>query len=1244
MNTEEAWEVVEQILSDTQLNKLQKLVFQQSWADLSYQEIAKTAGYEVGYVKQAGSQLWQKLSEALGEKVSKNNVQSVLKRYTKARNEQSAHASQPGIGRYAQLALPYTDWGEAPDVSIFYERQTELETLQSWILHDRCRLVGLFGVGGIGKTALSVKLAQQLVQENRRAEERPIHPSTYPPIHPSTPLPFEFVIWRSLRNAPPIQDLLADLLQLLYSPVASIGRATPGLPDSMDGQIRYLLDQLRNHRCLVVLDNCETIMQQGDRRGAYLPGYEGYGQLLRSVGESHHQSCLIVTSREKPKGFATLAGDALPVRSLQLSGVTPHAGQAILNVKGTFVGSDETWQDLVAHYGGNPLAIKMVGAAIADFFDGDIAQFLNFLQQGSSIFGDIRDLLEQQINRLSELEQQVMTWLALNREPISLAELHADFVPTASPNYLLEALAALERRSLIETSRSQFTLQPVVMEYVAERFVEQVCEAIGSSDSASLSILKTHALLKTQAKDYIREAQKRLILCPIADRLLNSTSLEQLETQLMQQLVELRGKPAYETGYAAGNLLNLLCELQIDLTGKDLSDLTIWQADLRKVQLHAVNFSHSDLARSVFTDTFSQILCVTFSPDGQQLAASDVNHEIHIWRIADGKKILTCKVEEGWVWSIAFSPDGKILASSANRTIQLWDVETGHCLRSLGGYTGRIFSIAFNPDGNLLASGSEDQLVKVWHLPSRQLLATLTGHTNEVRSVAFSPDGKVLASGSYDSTIWLWDVTSIRHRSSVNTESNDIAAISPHRLLSGHTDWVWSIAFSPNSSQLVSSSSDRTLKLWNLQTGECTKTLTGHTQAIRSVAFHPNGQQLLSGSDDRTLRLWHINTGECLRVLPGHSSWISCVTFNPNGTTFASSSEDQSICLWNSQTHQCLKVLQGYSNGIWTIAFSPDGHSLASGSQDRKVRLWNLTNQKEPHPSSLISPPSSLSAHTSWVWSVAFSPDGQLLASSSEDCTIRLWHPQTQRLIHTLSGHHNAVLSVCFSLDGETLASGSLDGSIKLWQVSTGQCYRTLQGHQGGVWSVTISPDGTRIATSSQDQTIRLWELATGESVRVLTGQASWLRCVAFHPDGQLLASGSADGVLKLWQVNTGECIHTIQAFDSPILSIAYSPNGNILALAGADGTIQLWDNTTHQCVHILQGHHKWVRFITFSPDGQWLASCSQDETIRLWENGACVAVLRVSRPYEGMSIIGIKGLTAAQKASLIQLGAITDN
>ncbi|MBW4522328.1 MAG: NACHT domain-containing protein [Scytolyngbya sp. HA4215-MV1] len=1081
---------------------------------------------------------------------------------------------------------PRIDWGEAPDVSIFYGRMQELTDLAGWIVGDAaterqsqpCRLIALLGMGGIGKTALSVKLAQTLQNQ------------------------FQYILWRSLREAPPVEKILADCIKFLSN------QQQLDLPNTVGEAVTQLVHYLQAARCLLVLDNAEAILQGGTQAGQYREGYEGYGTLLQRVGESLHQSCLVITSREKPKEVAKQEGRNRPVRSLLLQGLEATDGQEIFRAEGLSA-ADPQWQVVFDRYAGNPLALKIAATNIQDLYGGNITEFLT---QGSIVFGDIRDVLEEQFDRLSAEGRSVMYWLAINREPVQLAELQEDLLEPISTQHLQTILESLRRRSLIERVDDGFTLQNVVMEYVTDRFVTQVAQEI---QTQQILLFNRHALIKATAKDYVRETQVRLILQPIVD------SLDQIEKQLVTLLQVVRSQPKLSSGYIAGNLLNMFCHLSFDSRNHNFSHLTIRQAYLKRKHLYSINFANSHFVSPALTHTFGSVFAVAFSPDGQLLATGDSNGNIHVWQVADGQSLITYRGHTDWVRSLAFSPDGTMFASgSDDQTIRLWDSSTHQCLHVLQGHANSVWSVTFSPDGATLASGSADQTIRLWDVKGHQCLHILQGHTDQVWSVAFSPDGVMLASGSNDETICLWDVST--HQCL--------------QILQGHANSVRSVAFSPDGVMLASGSADHTIRLWHVSAHQCFRILQGHANWLRSVAFSPDGAMLASGSADHTIRLWNMSTHQCLHVLQGHANSVWSVAFSPDGAMLASGSEDQTIRLWDVKARQCLHILQGHTNSVWSVAFSPDGAMLASGSADHTIRLWNMSTHQCLHV---------LQGHASWVCPVIFSSDGAMLASGSDDHTIRLWDVSTHQCLQVLQGHTNSVRSVAFSPDGATLASGSADHMIRLWDVSTHQCLQVLQGHANRVWSVIFSPNGAMLASGSADHTIRLWDMKTHQCLQVLQGHANWVWSVAFSPDGATLASGSADHTIRLWDVSTHQCLYILQGHANRVWSVAFSSDGAMLASGSADHTIRLWDVSTHQCLHVLPGHANRVWFVTFSPDGAILASGADDQTIRLWDvkTGECLAILRAPRPYEGMNITGATGLTEAQRASLLALGAVED-
>ncbi|MEG4803616.1 NB-ARC domain-containing protein [Microcoleus sp. ARI1-B5] len=1196
MELEQGLEWVDRLVKNRTGNPLTAMeiaLLRGAWLGQTYEAIAQTTNYSASYLSRTfAPQLWQRLSTAFGESVTKKSFRACVERLAAGQiiaQQQGQDIEKPKDApvlachqaSLAQTPATLCDWGEAIDVSIFHGRTQELDRLTQWIVRDRCRLVALLGMGGIGKTALSVKLAQQ-IQEH-----------------------FEFVVWRTLRNAPPLETLLADLVSFLSHQQET--KADPG----------KLLQCLRQSRCLVILDNLETLLD-AKQVGRFRLGFEDYGELLRLLGEVGHQSCAILTSREKPVEVAALEGVELAVRSRRLEG-SPEAARAIVQGKG-LVGSAQEKQHLGDRYGNSPLALKIVATSIQELFDGEIN---TFLQENTFIFNGIRRLLDWQFDRLSPLEQSIMYWLAINRDRTSIAQLQQDIVPAVSKSRLLEALEALSFRSSIEKQDNHYTQQPVVMEYVTEKIFEA---AIAEILHPPLQLLATHALLKATAKDYIRNSQRRVLIEPLADRLMPHFPSQTAMVQYLQQsLLQLRHQQGHP-GYAAGNLINLLCHLQADLTGTDLSGLAIRQADLQNVPLHRVNLTQATLKDSTFAEPLSSLLVLALSPDGTKVAAVDHSGTLYLWQATTGKRLHTIAAHSCYVTGLGFSPDSTMLLTGGfDRTVKWWDAATGNFLRQWE-LPSIVWGLEYHPHGEMLAIALENATIQLDDARTGDCLKILTGHTAQVRDVTFNGNGTLLASSSYDTTIKLWDVAT---GNCLNT-------------LIGHSGFVWKANFHPDGSRLASASFDGSAKQWNVQTGECLHTLALHTAAVCWALYTPDGATIITASLDSTIRLWNAATGQCLKTLQGHEGGIFSVAISANGQQLFSGGDEFAVRVWNLTAVECARTWQGSNQAFRSIAFHPQAERLISVGLDRQICLWDAA--KGTYIGLLGS------SHKGQPWNVRFHPQGTVFVTCSTGGEVRYWDGSTGKLLGAIAAHNTWTHGLSINANGQLVGTGSSDRTIKLWNFR-GECVQAIEAI-APVHSLDFHPRSNVLASGHNDGCIRWWDIDTGNCLMTREAHIGRIWAVAFHPQGHLLSSCGDDRTIRLWDSESGECLRTLQGHQGQVESMVFDAKGHRLISGSSDRTIRIWDVLTGNCLKVLEGHTNFVTCVALSSpckteggiQQQMLASCSLDETIRLWdvESGNCLQVLRPQRLYEGMNITGVTGLTEAQKATLKALGAIS--
>ena len=496
-------------------------------------------------------------------------------------------------------------------------------------------------------------------------------------------------------------------------------------------------------------------------------------------------------------------------------------------------------------------------------------------------------------------------------------------------------------------------------------------------------------------------------------------------------------------------------------------------------------------------------------------------------------------------------------------------------------------SCAYSPDKTSFAVGLSNGCISMYTAPSWERLHPdpLKAHNGEVTCVVYSWKGDKLVSGGSDKSVRLWTIET-------GTCDHDFT---------GHTREVTSVAYSPQENLIASGSSDGTLKLWDVEERTCRRTFYTQMVEIMGVAFSPQGH-IAAGCNDRTVRLWNAHTGAPTHVLKGHGGQVSSVVFSPEGDLVASGSWDTTVKLWDLTTKACRKTLHGHTNRVTSVAYSPKGDQIASGSQDMTVRLWDVETATCHQP---------LTGHSQQVSTVAYSPSGDQVASGSSDKTVRLWSVRAEIPPHAASGHSDGVMGVKFSPEGCQIASCGMDGAVRLWDVKEGVCRLTLSELNRPVRCFTFSPQGGLIACS-WDNTVQLWDKETGVFRRTLSGHSDGVNSIAFSPAGDVIASTSGDKTVRLWSVESDESLKVLSGHEEWVSNVAYSPKGDRVASGSYDKTVRLWDVGTGDCFRVLTGHTEKITVLVYSPNGNRVASGSLDTTVRVWdaETGECQSTL----------------------------------
>jgi WD40 repeat protein len=603
------------------------------------------------------------------------------------------------------------------------------------------------------------------------------------------------------------------------------------------------------------------------------------------------------------------------------------------------------------------------------------------------------------------------------------------------------------------------------------------------------------------------------------------------------------------------------------------------------------------------TDTINTAM---FSPDGRTLATASDDGTARLWDVASHQLItLPLDSHTGPIDDAEFSPDGRVLATAGrDGTARLWDVPTHQPRDTFPGGPGATLStVTFSHDGQVLATASTDGIV-LWDLTNHHKIATIpkSADSGSITKVIFSPKDPILATEHGGNAVQLWNVADLTHPTPLGPP------------LIGHSGHINKVVFSYDGHKLATGSDDQTARLWNV-TDPTHPTplgppLTGHTNAVTSVAFDPDGLLLATGGSDGTARLWDTTTYKEIGTFRGHNGSILSVTFSPNGHTISTAGNDHIARLWD--TRGPIRILSSPATA-YGVKFSPDGHTLAIPSGDKTVRLWNVTDPAHPI---LLDP--LVTGDTESVTSVAFSQTRHILTTASAN-GARLWNTTNNQPMAPLPGPTSFIDTMAFSPDGKTLATSNNDNTVRLWNV-TDPTHPTALGtaqaeHINPVTSMAFNSNGHTLATGSIDTTVRLWDVTTPTHPlplgQPLTGQTGAIKKMMFSLDDRTLITASNDGTVKRWEWTTGRPIPTrsIPTLPGePPAPVWINSTRHIIATTRHDNTtIKLWniDRDSDQPITTLTdytSHTSPIKAAEFSADGNLLATVSNDGTALLWD------------------------------------------
>jgi WD40 repeat protein len=744
--------------------------------------------------------------------------------------------------------------------------------------------------------------------------------------------------------------------------------------------------------------------------------------------------------------------------------------------------------------------------------------------------------------------------------------------------------------------------------FAAIHILNEMC--IGLRKSEVAEVLKER-IISLYVLRYIGEIEGEHYLIPYwVDE--EGWKIKKNKNSILERSLDLcRGVFDNSIGLAVLNIVEIWKEARGELSGTDLSNLNLTNVIFNGVKLsrfYKGNYLYTNFESSLIHEKnllyqahTAEIKSLEISQDGKRFLTASDDSTIKEWDIETSVCIRTYIGHSKSVNNAIYSSDGKkVLSVSYDKTIKEWDVETGECINTYKVDHRKTTSIVYNPNNQKILTGATRLWLDEFDREQGGVVHNVYECDFEMdgNALIYSPDGKrILATSDDKKGIFKeWDITNIKEK--VSYEKENIIEIECSKIFHAHSSYVNSLTYSPDSKKILSASSDKTIKEWDVKTGKCLHTYQGHSAPVTSAFYDPDGKKIISSSCDKTIRQWDVESKACLNIYRGHSREVKRAVYSPDGKKIVSVSYDRTVRQWDANTVESLKILSMHSARIKHGTLRSDGEKIVVACRDNTIKEWDIKTGKCA---------TILQGHEDEVNIAIYSEKVKKVLSASADGTIKEWDIYSGKCLATYKGHDAPVIHIAYSKDEKKILSISSDGSIKEWDIFTGKCVNTLKYRDSSMGTdlhAMYSTDGEKIISTSGDS-IKEWDINTGRCVK------------AYENYVKILATETVSGV-NYSELAPRELRFTKRYKETGrVESRVCTSNNKKVLLASSDGLITEWDVKTKTCLKTYKGHGEPVNMAVYNKNEQKILSVS-NHYIKQWDvaTGKCEKTFEKSGLY----------------------------